>query len=349
MTLTKNEHGRWEVRLRGPDGRIRSISTHQTDRDQAKKVIREAKIAQIETASEAGVLTQEVVQVLIGGNRFSVKEAIDPWERWMLLQHHSPNSIENAVMWVTAWATWAKVIHRKISSVTEEDIDPWINAPGRQKAGTRRQMLSAIRSFFRFVSAKGWMLANPAELVSVSMGDLLHDQKEVQKKPVFTNDEINLLLNLTKPDGERPSNFWHAAIAIARWTGLRLGDVACLEWSCLATGGKIIVWTQKRDKRVELPLEPVELAEAIGMVNQQDPQWMFPQARNIIRDPKRRSMLSMQFSKICDRCGIVGHSFHGLRATYITRCKEAGIPMPHIAQAVGHSDVSTTEGYLRED
>jgi hypothetical protein len=37
--------------------------------------------------------------------------------------------------------------------------------------------------------------------------------------------------------------------------GLRLGDICALEWACLKEPGKVVVWTDKRDTRVDLPVD----------------------------------------------------------------------------------------------
>lgn len=349
MTLTQNEHGRWEIRIKGPDGKFKSFSTHQTNKADAQRVIKEAKVRELEMASQAGLLTPEVVSVLMTGRRLSIEEGIAPWVEWLKTQGHSAMTVHNMEMWIHAWARDQELTKRQVSSITEKDIAPWINGNTPSKAGTRAVMLSVLRSFFKFASARGWMMGNPADLVSVRMDNLLHVQKEVKKQPCFTDEEIRSLITETGSNLERPGYFfWNAAVPIGRWTGLRLGDIACLEWACLSTPGKIAVWTQKRDKRVELPLDPAELAKAIDSIERWDPEFIFPRARDLILDPKRRSGLTVQFKRLCERVGIEGKSFHGLRSTYITECVKAGIPMPHIAVAVGHSSTATTEGYVRD-
>jgi integrase len=51
------------------------------------------------------------------------------------------------------------------------------------------------------------------------------------------------------------ARFWYCATLIGCYAGLRLGDICSLEWSCLQHPNKLIVWTDKRDTQVELPVD----------------------------------------------------------------------------------------------
>ena len=47
-----------------------------------------------------------------------------------------------------------------------------------------------------------------------------------------------------------------------------------------------------------------------------------------------------------DEAGLRVITFHDLRATFISHCAEAGIPIAVIARWVGHTATKTTETYL---
>lgn len=348
MKILKNRSGYYEARFKAQDGKVHSLSTHRKNKDEAREVLSKAKIAELELAAEIGILSPVVASIISCGTNMTVEDAIEPWLEWRQMKHHSPHTIADAEIWVRAWATSIGILSKSLKAINETHLDRWVNSTtSKSKLNTRAVMLSALRSFFTFCSAKGWTTGDPSALVSVDQFLLMHEQKEVRKQPIFTDDEVNSLLRLTSDNGRRPNDFWHAAVAIGRWTGLRLSDIASLEWSCFSVTGKICVWTQKRDRRVELPLEPSELTEAILKVPRMDPCFIFPIQRALVRDPTLRSKLSRQFCNLCELCGIVGKSFHALRATYITDCLNKGIPIEHIAVKVGHSNPQTTLGYCR--
>ena len=63
--------------------------------------------------------------------------------------------------------------------------------------------------------------------------------------------------------------------------GLRLGDICKLEWECFTTAGKIIVHTDKSNKRLELPING-ELSELVTQIPVEDGTYLFPEQRQTI-------------------------------------------------------------------
>ena len=348
MNLTKNEHGYYEVRVKGPDGKYHTKTTKQKCRTRAMEALKESKIAEIEMAAEMGILSQDVITALTAGRKVTVEGALAAWGEFMRGQHLSPRSVENGLSGVKAWAEWSFSTKKAVSALRRDSFDAWINGKGPQKYGTRMVMLSALRSFCRFCANSGWILGNPANLVSVDMSTLSHQQKETMKRPCFTEEEIAALHAITAPGQKKENSFWHAAVIIARYTGMRLGDICRMEWDSLdLNSGYLTVWTQKRDKRVCLPLEPAILRETMAGLEHEDERYIFPRERMTADDTVHRSWLSVQFGRLCNACGIYGKTFHCLRATYCTDCDSKGVPIEHISSRVGHANTETTMGYIR--
>jgi integrase len=117
-----------------------------------------------------------------------------------------------------------------------------------------------------------------------------------------------------------------------------------LEWACLKEPGKLVVWTDKRDTRVDLTVDD-DLARGLAAIPANSNKVCFPEQDAINRSTKR-SKFSVQFGRILQAVGIRGHSFHDLRHTFCSDCQRKGIPTPHIAKLVGHSNEATTKTYL---
>jgi integrase len=350
MILTKNENSYYEVRFKGKDGKYHSRTTHKKSKVDAMQVIQEACVENMETAGEIGILSHQVAAAIIHGQEpVTVTKAVNEWERYMHSRRLSASSISNGILYVKAWATFAKSHFKPVTSLSVASFDDWINSQeSKVKLGTRRVMLSSLRSFCRFCFDKGWIQGNPANLVCVDMSILSHTQKETLKRDCFTDQEVERLIQETAPGGSEEDPFWNAAVIIGRYTGLRLGDIASLEWDCLnMSAGTLAVWTTKRDRRVALPLTPDILAETFATLERKHPVYLFNRQRILVTDPKSRHRLSAAFSVILGNLGIKNKSFHCLRATYISDCCAKGIPLEHISQAVGHWNPATTMGYIR--
>jgi len=87
----------------------------------------------------------------------------------------------------------------------------------------------------------------------------------------------------------------------------------------------MIVWTDKRDRRVALKLKDWPGAiEAVSLIPTDSKTYCFPIQRSIATNPKERAQLSMAFTRLCRAVGIQGHSFHGLRSTFASEASERG-------------------------
>jgi integrase len=106
--------------------------------------------------------------------------------------------------------------------------------------------------------------------------------------------------------------FWLFAVKCSAQTGLRLSDVANLEWRCFGEPGKLVVWMDKTNRRIEHVLSP-ELEEMVTQIPVSSPTHLFPEQHQIVSDVKRRALLSVQFKRICERIGISGKSYHSTR------------------------------------
>ncbi len=85
---------------------------------------------------------------------------------------------------------------------------------------------------------------------------------------------------------------------------------------------------------------------------------MFPVERQMHRDPHRRAALSVRFTRLVQRLGIEGKSFHDLRHMAATQkfnkadkaelAKKLAenLTMEQIATLLGHSNIKTTKGYI---
>ncbi len=340
----------------------RTVSTGTTDPKLANQIIKAANVNAIEVLSKAGKLSQKLFHKLtVGGNK-TVQSAIEEWETWLRSTCGSDRTADNHVLYVRAWARDANVAGMKVADVEEQHIAKWVNTDDGTKLSSKRIKLTAVRQFFKFCSIRDYS-SDPSRLVKVKARQLPHESKEITVRECFTDEEVEKIIRHLKTRLEelskyRPAadekhrhqqkistlRFWLSATIIGRYAGLRLGDIASLEWACFSKKGKLIVWTDKRDRRVELDIDD-HLFEGISSIPSNNRKVCFPEQDEIARS-KKRYKLSVQFMRILQAVGIHGKSFHCLRHTYATECDLNGIPTPHISERLGHTDRKTTEGYI---
>lgn len=306
------------------------------------------------------------VELSKGTKPMTVNDAIELWTTW-LRKNAKGNSADQSISYINALARDAKVATMPLEDVEEEHINEWVNADDGTKLGTRRVRLAIVRSFFKFLAIKEVLTKpNPSALARVDFNSLSHEQKESKELAPFTPEEFDKLvahleekLEELQPKIQGAKSqivlkkllkrrdyllFWKSASIISRCSGLRFGDVCQLEWATLEK--KFTVWTDKRNKRVQPHIWNKELFdETVAQIPADNPQYCFPGHRATYLNSKRRPVLNVQFSRLCESLGMK-HSFHELRHTYSTECHRGGIPTPHIARSLGHSNEKTTQGYI---
>lgn len=347
MTLTKKKGGVYYATIKTAAGQTKSITTRTTNQADARKVVKESGISDLEMAAKAGRLTTEAIGHITTGKKLTIIKAIALYEAWFKKLGKSPRTVENNVSAVRNWAKDMKLESLPPAAINENHISPWINDEDSDaKAGTRNVLLAGFRSFFAFCCAKGWSVGDPSHLVRVNLSLLDHAQKETTERVPITKQECKTLLHVTSADGRNASAFWHFAILMSWETGLRLGDICQLEWDCFKKPGKVIVWTDKRDARVAVPISE-QLQEASSLIPVTDNQYLFPEQREMILDKNRRASLSVQFSRLC-QANKIDKSFHCLRHAFATRMKEEGLSLEDIGVLMGHSGTDTTSDYVHE-
>lgn len=120
------------------------------------------------------------------------------------------------------------------------------------------------------------------------------------------------------------------ALRLARFTGLRLGDLVKLEWSHV--GDNAIVWiTAKRKRRVVIPMLPA-LAELLAEIGRGDGT-VLKNSRGL---PWTESGLGGVFQKAKAAAG-VKVTIHDMRGTYATWAAQHGLTNEEIARIIGWS------------
>jgi len=328
----------FHARMKSADGRTVSVSTKQTSRAGALAAVKEAGLDKVEAAAATHRLTAEGVTRILAGKRITIEKAIEAWGTSMADIGLAPRTIANSFEVVNRWVNENSLLHASPFAATSQHVNDWINNPkSESKASTRRIAISIIGKFLEFCTHKGWNMGNQAKLVRVNMNLLSHEQKETTERHPFTKSEVSKLLR--DLDG-----FWKFAVRIGWETGLRLGDICQLEWSCFDRPNEVIVWTDKRNKRVAVPISE-ELSALLTTIPMQDAKYIFPEQRATLLDSSRRAVLSVYFKRYCERAGIEGKSFHSLRHAFVQTHREHGETWEQIAQAIGHSLVETTKGY----
>lgn len=338
MRLKKHTNGIYYAHFASKDGPT-SMSLGTRSIDSAKQLARDAKIEEIETAARINVLTSEAITRITCGGRLTFDDATEQWLTWAELIGLAALTRTRYHGYITMFRDQFGLGGQPVSTITVTQVDTFVNPRSNAiSAATRSSRRSALQSFFAHATAKGIVHADPTVGLRIKIAGLTFEQKEGRTVLPFTHDEVVSLREIEDP-------FWKTAVLLGSDFGMRLSDCASLEWSSFNKSGRIIFWTDKRDRRIEMDLT-LDVESAILETQKTDPRFVFPEQAATIAHPVRRATLSTAFSRLLKKHGITGKSFHSLRHYYASRRAGHGDSIDEIRISLGHQSVETTKNYL---
>ncbi|MCF6225848.1 MAG: tyrosine recombinase XerC [Xanthomonadales bacterium] len=233
-----------------------------------------------------------------------------------------------------------------IIAIDESHIRRFIADQHRRGLGSRslQRLLSAIRSFFRYLLREGKANNNPAVNIRAP--------KQQQRLPAtLDTDTLNRLLSFTAntPIAIRDK----AMLELFYSSGLRLSELANLEWSALDARSGMLRVTGKGNKTRDLPVGRIALK---AMEN-----WRRQRAE-IADFEETKIFVSMRGNAISVRSiqqrvahwarvqGLPQRVYpHLLRHSFASHMLESSSDLRAVQELLGHADIATTQIYTHLD
>jgi integrase len=382
-TLTKDSRGRspyWVCCYTAADGRRLKKSTKQTDRGKALEMC--LALERAENMAARGTLTETRARELIGevlertsGDTLPFYTA-ETWLRdWLRGKEISKAKNTHAKYSHTVESFIAHLGQRaklNVAAISSKDVASFRDAQiaSGKHPNTVHYLIKQLRIPFNAARRQGLITHNPAESVELPAKPKAENGDEATRN-VFTLKQIEALMNaaiasdLGKPlldVGEQ----WRGAILFAYFTGARLQDVANVAWSAIDLPAKTITYrARKTDKLVTVPIHP-ELENYLLELTAPDSgnAFVFPKLAG--RGTGGRSGLSMTFSRIMARAGVVSEvlhtakkggqgrtvralTFHSLRHSFNSAMANAGVSQEVRMKLTGHISAEMNRGYTHHE
>ncbi len=250
-------------------------------------------------------------------------------------------------------ASLGKRAELSVGAITPSDIRNWRDSLQRQgrSASTVNGSAKVISAAFEQARKLAYIPANPCNAVT-SLRAGLDGARET-----FSREQIRLLLSVAK------ATDWEGAILVGYFTGLRLKDIANLEWASVDLGGGFIrVKTSKTGKAVAVPLHQDVRTWLEGQTQGVGKEPVFSKLKGTYTGGK--SGLSGQFKKLMGKAGIQGQrlragggagratsslSFHSLRHSFISELANAGVSSELRKELAGHSSDAAHKVYTHHE
>lgn len=211
-------------------------------------------------------------------------------------------------------------------------------------AATIARKLAAIKAFYRFMTAEGYMDANPAEVVEAGT-------KGIKLPRVLSEDEVVRLLN--QPDIKTAEGFRdRTMLEVLYATGMRVSELINLTLERVDLNMKYIIAFGKGSKERIVPLGSVAaefLQQYLGKVR--------PKLTHAGRNTNivflafgGHELTRQRFWQIIRAYGRKANinkalTPHILRHSFATHLLDNGADLRSVQELLGHSDISTTQIY----
>jgi len=220
-----------------------------------------------------------------------------------------------------------------------------LNTPkrdGKERAiASVNRELEQLRAILRFAKNEGHINASPFERASTP---LISKADETKRTRVLSFAEERKLLKACETQDRR---HLIPLIIFAVETGMRKGEMLSLRWSDVDGFNRQITVRATTTKTLQARVVPISkrLYDVLDAMSKADTRSL-----EVFRAAPVFTWKKWQNSweAACEAAGIKGLRWHDLRATFITRLVEQGVPVELVAKISGHADVATLYAhYLR--
>lgn len=208
---------------------------------------------------------------------------------------------------------------------------------------TSNRRIAAVRAYYDHLIRLDVVTVNPAKIVK------LHRMEKISETPALTVDEVKALLTTAKSHSPRA----YALVAVLLHTGARISEILSATVSDLGheSGFTTLTVTRKGGKRQKLVLNESAWSALDAYLNTSTSEDALVKFYNrpIFTTSTGNAMDAPAAFRLLDalskKADIKHVSAHVLRATHATLALEAGVPIHHLQDSLGHASMDTTQRY----
>lgn len=244
--------------------------------------------------------------------------AVDDWMKNLASRNRSSETIRAYRGTIAAY----EAVVGDVLAATPEDAERWWMTIEGASVKYRQRCLSAVRSFYVWADKYDLIVKDPTRRIDAPT------QGQRLPTPVGRAD-LHTLLSGASGEMRR-------AICLGAYAGMRVSEVAALDWADIDVESRRIRVRGKGDKERSIGLPPLLLDELLPNTG-----------GNVVKAGAvayRGDTLQRTVNRYIASKGIEA-TFHNLRARFVTVALANGVPLLSVSRAVGHSSPSTTAIY----
>jgi integrase/recombinase XerD len=230
---------------------------------------------------------------------------------------------------------------QEVDFPTSADLERFLGflRTSRKKTRSVVRAISALRSFFGFLTRDGKLSVNPMMEIDIP-------RFRAPIPHVLSEDEVTRLLDI--PKAAKTALRDRTILELLYATGLRVSELTHMKKSDVNLEAGFVIACGKRSKERVVPLGSHARSILKSYLEQSDPavSFLFPNGRGGV-------ITRQAVWKLLRQCGMkiggVKVSPHTLRHTFATHLLEGGADLRSVQVLLGHEDISTTQIYTHVD
>ncbi len=234
-----------------------------------------------------------------------------------------------------------------LASASREQVILYMTSLKKQglAPATIARKLAAIKSFYRFMTAEGYLEIDPAEVVEAGT-------KGIKLPKVLNKEEVLLLLqqpDLSTDEGYRDRTMLELLYA----TGMRVSELISLPVTGVNIQMKYVIAFGKGSKERLIPVGSIAVEFLTKYLNVVRPKLLHeknPNIKNLFLSMYGNEMTRQRFWQIIKGYGHKAGLYkeltpHMLRHSFATHLLDNGADLRSVQELLGHADISTTQIY----
>ena len=349
---------RWRI-----GGKLMRQSTGTGNEDQARAILADI-IADLSVPSapsreeRTARIRRRLVESMDAAARESdalkIADAWDAWEGCQSRPDCSPATLRQYRFQWRRFERWMQAECPKettMRGVTPAIADKFMSSLRGLSASTANKHLVLLRCIWHALRRQIGAAESPWE-------DIRRRVEEPHTRRELSADELAAVLEAADGDMRR-------LFLVGIYTGLRLGDAARLEWSCVDLDDGVVTLAPRKTRRHAGTVARIPIPAPLAAMLRKTPKAKRSGPVNAWAAAAHAAdggNLSRSIQRVFRRAGIETHSrgvdggraqvdvgFHSLRHTYVSMCANAGVPLAVVQSIVGHTSPAMTAHYYHAD